>query len=972
MTAGIGFLNFIPQAAQAQIFQTQYFYSHLRPANLDWQQIKTNHFRIIFPASEDSLAFRSAEILENHYSQVKELTGGSLVNFPVVLRNYNDLSNGMVTTLNFRSEIDLAPIKGKDMNPVTGGWLENVLPHELVHASHFNVQQVRGEKKISIPAIISYFSPDMARSVHGFVPSGFHEGLAVHYESEYVHPDGGRSNYTYFYNRFNANFGSPDRWNIGQTLIINDYSLPGLRHYLAGSSFVNWLQEQYGPDFSKNAIRFHYHQFMFGFGYTLKRKTGLWPNQLFELYTQHLQEKEDKRLREVSQTTTEAAKIPDVPYKGIQMRAPKWLNSNEILFYGSFYNARLGFYKYNIRKDELDFITESFAVSDYHFTFDENNNLIFSGYDGSLLYPGVFLADLYSLDLQNGKMTQITDGERVHSPAYVNGKLLALQTDGRTGRIVEVTDEEIKPVKEFTEAVPVHISVNPANRKQLAVVLNLRGTQALWITNADELQNLEGLPALAFRNGSIHDPVWNSNGEHILFTMDASPAMNVFEYNVVTGNVVQITNSAYNAFEASYSPDENAIAYVIQAGDERKIAFLQNEDFLNKPVDDSLFLSADELEDRFQRKLTGEGLFENRDWEVSSYKTDWTWLKPRLVLPVIRENANTIQSGVSFSSIDVLQSQSYQIELTGIQNRLWYDFSYSNRSFYPGLDINAYSEPLFFAAVNPHTQENIALMRQDRGISLSVPFDFIFRNNTRSTGLFIEPEISAEQYKFYNLTPDPLSDFATRYKAGIFSQYYYNLMALPRDVQPSAGWVFFGLFEQTLNESKAALSLEGGEAIFEFGNQWAAYYGAYTYLSTLRRFNQSLRLDLRFLQQSSSPIYSNSTIVPMGFEVNPFPTAVSANGVRNIGRFSTRYTIPLLYPDNGWLTLPLYLSSIYLTAFSHTLTDLNSSDLLASSRSIFGAGVHVQWKLSNISFEIGLGLSYEPSRNNLQLIYGQF
>lgn len=191
---------------------------------------------------------------------------------------------------------------------------------------------------------------------------------------------------------------------------------------------------------------------------------------------------------------------------------------------------------------------------------------------------------------------------------------------------------------------------------------------------------------------------------------------------------------------------------------------------------------------------------------------------------------------------------------------------------------------------------------------------------------------------------------------------------------PPAASPFFGLVEKTLNDPTAIIQFPGGDVSTSFSDQWTAYYGVFGFVSPLRRWNQSLRLDLQFLQQSASPIYSNSTILPFGFESSDFPnySASNGSGFQNLGRFSTRYTIPLFYPDNGGLTVPLYLSSVYLTTFTHTLTDLNANDLVASSRSIFGAGFHVQFKLSNLLFDLGVGFSYEPTRDKTQFLFGQF
>lgn len=945
-----------------------------RPAGLNWQEIHTDHFRIIFPDGEDSLAYRSAAILESHYSEANKLTGGSLQHFPVILTNYNDLSNGFVNSVNFRSEVDLASIKGKGMNPQSGDWLETVLPHELIHAAHFNVQIPWEEKKLSIPNLVSVISPDLARTFHGYPPVGFHEGLAVYYETESVAPMGGRGNYTSSTNRFNSNFGSNDRWNMGQTLTPSDYSQPFNRHYISGYSFVDWLHNEYGDDISKDAIRYHYHNFFLGYGFTLRQKTGNWPGKLYRLYEEDLKEYEQNRRSQVVKNTTEYSEILDTPFSGEEAHAPKWIDESRLLFYGSFYNGRVGFYSYDLRTGSFKMIKETFGVSDFNYEIGNGDLLFFSSYYRDPLYSGTYKTDLRTIDLNTGEAERLTKEARIYAPTSNGERLLALQTLGSGAQIVEVFEGgETKVLKTFQDALPVSLQFNPNDANELAVIINQRGVQALWITKLNSIsEDLDHEPTLAFRNASIHDPEWHPTANKIMFTMDASPAMNVYELDLDTKEIVQLTSSLYNAFEASYSPDGHQIAYVVQNVNERKIAILDRADFLNRRVSDSALLTGTELQKELKRPLLGSDLMDSvtRN-EKSSYKGDLKWLKPRVIFPIVQEKAGTYQSGVSISSIDPLSSQAYSVELTGIQNRAWYDVTYTNKSFYPGARISIYSEPQFFPLQNAN--ETFSLMRQDRGLGVSIPFSYTFRSDTRFSGISFEPEFKIEQFKYYDLQANELTDFFNRYRAGFYSQLSLGILNLPRDVQPSSGISFFGLFEQTFKEQQVSVPTPIGT--YEPSNRtlWSAYYGAFGYVSPLRKLNQSLRLDVRILSQSISPIYSNDTIIPLGFSEDIFPNFIDQQrAFRNIGRFSTRYTIPLFYPDNGMLTVPLYLSSIYLTAFSHTLTDMDSNNLVESSRSIFGAGLHLQFKVSNLLFDFGVGLAYEPTRENTQFIIGQF
>lgn len=971
----IGFLFLLmPLVASAQTYNST---TITRPSGLDWQEIKTEHFRIIFPDGRDSLAYRSAAILEDQYAKASELTGGTLKNFPIILRDYNDLSNGFVNSFNFRSEVDLSALKGKSMNPKTGDWLETVLSHELVHAAHFNVQQPFSEKKFSLTNVISLLSPDWARSFHGFPPVGMHEGLAVYHETESIAPMGGRGNYAHFNNRFNANFGSSDRWNMGQTFITSDYSLPLNRHYISGYQFTDWLHDEYGDDISRKAIRYHYHNFFLGYGFALRQKTGEWPWQLYSNYEKAQEEREAERLESIGKGTTEKSNILDFHFKGEEVRAPKWISNDELLFYASFYNARLGFYKYHLNEKKPTLFTETYSVADFNYEIEDGKKFYFSSYKTDPLYPSIYKTDVFQYDLEEEKSQRLTQKARVYAPTSNGERLLGVRTEAGVSEIVEVHEEtgEVCTLITFTEATPRALRFNPKNPEQLAVVMQKRGVQALWLTTLETLHSdLQKAPEIAFENGSVFDPEWHPSGKKILFTVDVQPAMNIYEYDLETGEILQLTNAAYNAMEASYSPEGDKIAYVLQVVNERKVAILERSDFLNEWVSEGDLYSGQKLKEALNRPLLGAGRMDSlSSLEATSYKGNLRWLKPRMMYPVFEEKSGSYQYGFGFSSIDALSSQAYSVELTGIQNRLWYDLTYTNKMFYPGAELSVYSDPQFFVAAN-QDGERFSLMRQDRGVSLSLPFEYRFRGDTRLSSMSFSPEVKAEQFKYYNLQPEAITDFNTRYRAGMFSQLNVGVLTLPRDVQPSAGISVFGLYEQTLNELEFEIPTPIGTLPRQLDNQWSAYYGVFGFVSPLRRWNQSLRLDLRFLQQSENPIYSNSTIMPMGFSNDVFSNYEPLNrtGVQNLARFSTRYTIPLFYPDNGFFTVPAYLSSIYLTTFTHTLTDMEVNDLVKSSRSIFGAGFHVQFKVSNLLFDLGVGFAYEPTRTNTQFIFGEF
>ncbi|MCG8374219.1 MAG: hypothetical protein MI700_11820 [Balneolales bacterium] len=945
--------------------QFSFYTTQNRPPGLNWQELKTPHFRIIFPDGLDSTALRAGRILESQYETTKALTGGSLKGFPVVLTDYNDLTNGFVTSLNFRSEVDLAPFKGKNINPQSGAWLEAVLPHELLHANHANLI-----KPFSFAAFLSAFSPDFGRSVNFFVPLGMHEGLAVYHESTggAISEFSGRSNYTFYTNQYNSiNSASP--WSLSQHFVISDYTEPRNRHYLGGSHFTHWLHDTYGDEVSKKAISTHQYFFFLGYGFALRTTTGKWPRQLFNDYNEYRALQEQQRKERIPGTTDDLQTLISSPFKGVEQRKPIWISDDDLVFYSNQYNAPRGFYKMNLSDSKQVKLTESFPVQDFYMYYDRvENKLFFPEYFSLNKYPGSFQSDVVALDIASGTEEIITSRTRTFSPQKIGGELYALQPDEDFANLVQVkSDGAITVVKTFRDETPIGFAVNPVSENEFAIIVNKRGVQALWLTDLESMHNdLEREPDIAFKGGSIHDISWHSSGSKFLFTADAYPAMNVYEYDVESGSVTQLTNSIYNAFEANYSPDDSKIAYVTQRGKEQRIAILPRADFYNRLVPETELLNGEELETALTKPFLGDELQdESEDWEITSYKSNLGWLKPRAVLPVIEETRGAYELGAVFHSTDVLQSQSYRIEITDLQDRFWYDLEYTNAAFFPGFSIRRYSEPSF-ATLNLEGFGLTTFLQQEKGLELSVPVNYNFKDIARFSSITFRPFVGMERIQFWDLAPNKTSSSSSQTRIGAFTQFNYRLLQLPRDVQPSSGILLFAQMEQTNSDEILSLDFGGNEYRLSFRERVGFFYGANIYLSPLQRFNQSLLVELRALQQTETLLYSTDNIRPLGFPSDVFL------GSNNLVRIGNRYTIPVTYPDDGGFLVPFYLSNIYTTLFSHTIFDFSEGSGSSNSRSILGAGIHFRFKISNLGFDLGAGFAFDPTDNEFRFILGDF
>lgn len=948
----------------------QFYSTKYRVPAQNWMELKSDHFRIIYPERYRSEALRSMSILEAEYSDVRDLIGGSLEQFPLILNPENDRSNGFVTSFNYRSEVELAPIRGKALSPRSGDWLESVLPHELVHALHFSVNPP------AITRVLGLFSPDMRRSVHGAVPAGFLEGIAVQHESHGTIPESGRGNYPYFNNQYHALLGSEREWSMGQLVHISDFTIPFNRHYNGGYQFVNWLLNSYGDDTFKEAVKIHYKYPFLGFGVPLKSVTGKWPRALFRDFSAQMESEESARLSSLTGETD--SKSTPIPFNGTcrRMQRPTWIGNSSVLFYSRSCNRPSGFYTYQTESGSLNLLQEVVLTENAEYVLAPGrSNVIYSRYHTDPLYDNIFRGDLHRLDTTTGRSVRLTNDMRLFTPSFHGEYLYAAKTEGQRQVLVRIDPDNGTLLQRYDsapEASVIDIAVNPKIPEMLALIGRKNGVQAIWFYKPVSSHTpFEKNPDIAFEGGSVFDLYWHSDGKRLLFVSDHTGIMNVYEYSVSGEEVTQITQSLYNAFEPSYSPDGNRIAYVTQEENEQVIKILDLSESANQPIPNDQYSVLPSLLNRslMNRESIPDSV--SASWSSTKFITGISWLMPRLWIPTIEQNNNDeTRYGVTLEGTNLMSTRSYSLETFVYRNRFWYDLTYRHKGFYPGYQIEVFNQPSLptFRIVQEDQEFNRTFLQQSRGAALKIPFRVRLQSNARFSSFTIEPQYFLSQIRFL----DPLSPytsfslFGTRHTIGLRTVLNYRLRQFTRDLQPNAGWVFFTESRYGLNDSELPVTTREFSVTANLTDRRGVRGGISTFVSPLRRWNQSLRITAQVLSQTDVPVFNTPSLFTDSFSFNALGSA------NNVGIFDTRYTIPLTYPDEGGVLLPVYLSNLYLVLFHQTISDLESPSLVEGSRSVYGAGIRSRFRLSNLAFDMGISIGWEPMRNRFSFQAGSF
>jgi hypothetical protein len=939
LSAALLLLFTLPISTDAQL------YDSVQRPRLQWNELHTQHFRILYHDGFEETARRAGRLMESQYSSIQELTGGNLNRFPVVINGYNDRANGYLTSFNYRVEVEAPPIHGKILNPRTGGWLENLMAHELVHALQFSV-------KGGYTSFVHLFSPDMGRSVHGFIPLGFIEGFAVYYETQLVPEQGGRGNFAPFARRFDANFSGPNRWSLAEMVTPPGPTRPGDRFYNAGYHLTSWLIDTHGQETIRNSLR-SYARFPFlGYATQLWRHTGTSPRTMYRNFSVDMELRENERILSLQYqpfTPLDAVELGNL--SGPDLHQPLWINETQILYYGRFYNAASGFWIYDTEDRTHHLFHETAIHESYRYEIDETgNNLIYSRYSPHRIHDNRSVTDIHLLNLSDGISTRISTGERFHTPSWSTetNAIHVLANKTYTSQWLKIYPDSIAVIADIHPHHIVQTAPNPVHHGLTAVVANMNGVQGLWFTHSGfEMDVLVQGPDIAFEGGSIYDVRWHTDGFRMVFTGERNGVMNIYEYDYAEDHLHQLTHTAYNAMEASYSPEGDRLALIYYEGVYRKMALIDRSDALFTEID-RIIWQPDLKHITHGPRLGDELMEDSKQWQTTSYRWDAGWIKPRSLFPsfgVISTNDKNYRFGLELHSSDVLRRNAYSLDFSYSKYYWYYDFQYRYTGIFPTVQLRTANMAYVPGISNP--QQGFRYFGLERINSVSAPMTFRFDDARGSTALFISPEfrnlstkIDARQNGESRILGT--SDWVTSNRIRLTSVMNLSLRQNLRDAQPSGG---FRLYAQ----GDYDLSNNGNRGLFK-----AARLGVQAYVAPLARWNQSLRVGAEVIRQNRLG-YNLLGIVHEGFDVAGigFPQD-------NLTLLSARYTIPLLFPEKGYYFIPVYMESVYGVLFSEVLGFGNFDDY----QTLLGAGIRFRMKfVYNMTFDLGFGVAFLPQRN---------
>jgi hypothetical protein len=251
------------------------------PSSIKWNQILSDHFKVIYPSEFVSEARRMTSLLEFYYEMNSAGLSHQPGKFPVVLHNHSVYTNGFVAVAPRRMELITTPAS----DSYSQEHFEQLVLHEFRH-----VVQV-DKLNQGVTRVMKFILGEQAQgAVAGLMPFWYLEGDAV--DAETVLSNSGRGRLPSFERGIKAILLEKNQMYSYEKSYYGSYRDFVPSHYAYGYQMVAHARQKYETDIWTKMVDFTarnpYTLYPFYFG--LKKYTGLSKSGLYKETIQSLKE----------------------------------------------------------------------------------------------------------------------------------------------------------------------------------------------------------------------------------------------------------------------------------------------------------------------------------------------------------------------------------------------------------------------------------------------------------------------------------------------------------------------------------------------------------------------------------------------------------------------------------------------------------------------------------------------------------
>ncbi len=863
----------------------QYFTTGTDPASVRWHQVKTEHFKIIYPKNLDSQAIYIANAFEYN-----RLPGAASLDalpgkWPVVLHNQTVVSNAMTPYAPKRIEIMTTPPQD-NADTYAQAWIDQLVIHEYRHA----VQYAAVNKGLT-RALTYVFGQQAVPLVLGlFVPFWFIEGDAVAIET--ATSNTGRGRVPSFEMKLRAQF-------LEKGIFSYDKAYNGSYrdfvpdHYELGYLLVGQARLKYGPGAWSRVMNKtgRLPVMAVPFSNTLYKETGFGKRKLYDNITSGLLQSWSDQDKEASLTLY----IPVADSKGkyfTNYTQPTVMPDGRII----------------ARKSSIDDITRIVIIDSAGrevilthpgYMFDEvlsyaGNLVCWNELHRNARWDLLTFSVIKLLNLETGQTRQLTYKSRYFSPDISpDGKAItAVEADLSNRYFIVILDAENGDI--------IHRYPTPENYFAGHPTWSPDGNQIAMILTRDEGKSLAVLnPAtgkfdiiLPFSYAEIYKPAFYKG--YILFTGTYTGKEDIFALNKDTRQLYQVTSSRFGASDATVSPDGQRLYYAHYTSDGYELVSAEMKPETWKehdPAEVHHYALADSLAGQ-ENFIFNSGDVPDSAYQIKPYRK-WQHLfnfHSWAPLAIDVDNIN-VSPGVTLLSQNLLGTSfttlGYEYDLNEEAGKYFVKYSY--QGFYPVFDVNTD----YGKRRGVHTDSSghhIKYSYHELNISgvARIPLNWYVRR----WFMGLQP-FAGYTYKYLRMDPGSELKFVNdRFHSLEYRLYFYTQSRMAqRDIIPRWGQVLDINYRHTPFDTDTINSI--------FSAEVSAYFpGLFRH--------HGLRLYGGYQDRVADDYtYSGLLTLPRGY------SGIYADELMSI---SATYQLPLFYPD--WNAGPLiYLKRVKAALF---------------------------------------------------------
>ncbi|TMA31819.1 MAG: hypothetical protein E6J88_03340, partial [Deltaproteobacteria bacterium] len=547
-----------------------------------WETVETPHFQVHFHQGMYRYAQKIARAAEeSHRRLVPLLDHEPSERTQIVVQDDTDFANGNATPLLYN--LIHAYAAPPDSRSTLADFDDNVfelISHEYTHILHLDTV-------LGLPAATNDIFGKLWIT-NGEQPIWFIEGLAVFTESELSGAGRERSSEEDMMVRaevLEGKFPTIDKLSNAPL----DWPR-GFGQYTVGSRFVEYIRDQYGlgalrdlsHDYGSRAIPF-------ALNFSANRVMG-------ETYLDLYKEFGDAETQRATQMRTEVraageSRIETLTKLGEWLRTPRFSPDGKTIYYTSAGPDRLPEIRAVTPGPCCDALasmhgevrTGDHKIATLYSDGSGDDNLAVAP-DGSIVYARkqVFqeyeiLQDLYSVDPNTGDRKRLTRGLRARGPdVAADGSIVFLwRKPGGNTAIAELAAKATEPRVLFEDVTgePVDSPRYSPDGTRVAFLHHRDGAWDLRVVSRDGTL----LTDVTHDRALERDPAWTPDGKWLLFSSDRTGIYDIYAWR--DGDLRQVTNVVFGAFEPQPSPDGKILALVTYSS--------RGYDLARMPLDES-------------------------------------------------------------------------------------------------------------------------------------------------------------------------------------------------------------------------------------------------------------------------------------------------------------------------------------------------------------------------------------------------